>query len=67
MSQQWTAEDSMKMDQAAGEAETELRNRLSTWTPEEIRGAAKFLVWWSKYRMSAGHKRLFKIAGRLLP
>lgn len=64
----WTKEDSAKMDAAAYEAEQDLKTKLanqpnggSTFT------ASQLLDWWNKWLMKAGHKRLYRIATRLLP
>lgn len=44
-----------KMDNAAGEAETELRANISAWT------AVNLAEWWSRWYLKAGHKRLGRV------
>ena len=67
MPSQWTKEDSMKMDTAAGEAETDLRAKLESMKAAGQEMSAKqLLCWWNKWLMKAGHKRLYRIADRLL-
>jgi hypothetical protein len=63
----WTADDAMKMDNAAGEAEAELKSLLSSSTgPEGHITDTRLMAWWKKWYMKAGHKRLFRIADRLI-
>ena len=50
-------EELMKqMDEAAKQAEEELRSNLDKWSAKDVIG------WWAKWYLKSGHKRL----GRLL-
>ena len=65
----WTQEDSAKMDAAAATAESRLKALLAEHEsdPEMITGMILLLNWWHNNFMQAGHKRLYKIADRVLP
>ncbi|OGR94527.1 MAG: hypothetical protein A2902_04215 [Elusimicrobia bacterium RIFCSPLOWO2_01_FULL_64_13] len=54
-----TEQMSMRMDDAAAQAEAELRKNFKTWSAENI------AAWWSVWYLKAGHKRLGRILVRL--
>lgn len=64
----WTQEDSLKMDAAAYEAEQELRQlKAEADANNHEITAQRLMAWWHKWFMRAGHKRLYKIADRIIP
>ena len=49
-------EQAMKqMDDAAVEAQAELVKNLAAWSAKDL------IIWWSKWYLKAGHKRLGRI------
>lgn len=52
----WTQEDSLKMDRASEEAKEELDNLLETKGQDA--SAKDIIIWYAKWFMKAGHKRL---------
>ena len=56
----WTEEDSEKMDRAAAEASSELREIMKEMSPEQLVGATKIAKWVRENYRTAGYKRLMR-------
>ena len=53
--------DLISFDEAANNAEVELRARIRTLTPEQREVIIEIQDWWEKWYETAGHKRLGRI------